>query len=466
VNDIFRLEGELDSPYDYLDIAVQKSRDEVIRDHQKKPDHPVENIKFRNLYAGFSEQNGFNLIGSQNINIIGCYITMIGNYGVNLGGVENARPEVGNPRIEPHPGRIMGVGHAGQTLRFLDGCRNCRVAGCDVYSVGADGIMLHGANNVAENNHVYECGLFDKDMANINAFGEYNIISRNTLHDTPRSAAFMKGVDNVIEYNDIRYTQLEARDGGAIRMCQRNIKIRGNVVRYNLIRDTIGYGHESDIDEYYCPWYSWGIYMDDFTSGSLIYGNIIARAARSGIMIHGGHDCEMYNNIVAYAPWGFETARKTRDLPRDQWQAGTVWKNNIFYYDRIKMAGKRHEYGLGGQALSHGVHEDIIRSDKNLYWAVGEDMKMQIQRKQIDFSEWQAEGWDQNSIVADPQFVDPEKDDFRLEKTSPAFKLGFTETDHSRIGCYQSDERLTWPLQNVTLPQEIPYVPSKQKLSR
>ena len=39
-----------------------------------------------------------------------------------------------------------------------------------------------------------------------------------------------------------------------------------------------------------------------------------------------------------------------------------------------------------------------------------------------------------HSVVADPLFVDPNSDDFRLKPDSPALKLGFHRIDQSKIG--------------------------------
>lgn len=51
-----------------------------------------------------------------------------------------------------------------------------------------------------------------------------------------------------------------------------------------------------------------------------------------------------------------------------------------------------------------------------------------------EWTSWQAEGWDKHSLIADPMFVDWQKDDFRLKPESPAFKLGFEAIPVEKIG--------------------------------
>lgn len=51
-----------------------------------------------------------------------------------------------------------------------------------------------------------------------------------------------------------------------------------------------------------------------------------------------------------------------------------------------------------------------------------------------EWTSWQAEGWDKRSLIADPMFVDWQKDDFRLKPESPAFKLGFEAIPVEKIG--------------------------------
>jgi hypothetical protein len=55
-----------------------------------------------------------------------------------------------------------------------------------------------------------------------------------------------------------------------------------------------------------------------------------------------------------------------------------------------------------------------------------------------EWTSWQAEGWDQHSLIADPMFVDWQNDDFRLKPESLAFKLGFEAIPVEEIGVRRS----------------------------
>ncbi len=57
------------------------------------------------------------------------------------------------------------------------------------------------------------------------------------------------------------------------------------------------------------------------------------------------------------------------------------------------------------------------------------------------WTSWQSEGWDKHSVIADPLFENAEKDDYRLKKDSPAFKLGFEQIPVEKIGQYDSEFR-------------------------
>jgi hypothetical protein len=50
------------------------------------------------------------------------------------------------------------------------------------------------------------------------------------------------------------------------------------------------------------------------------------------------------------------------------------------------------------------------------------------------FGFWRGQGFDKESLIADPQFVDAKRHDYRLKPSSPALGLGFEPIDLSTVG--------------------------------
>jgi parallel beta-helix repeat protein len=69
---------------------------------------------------------------------------------------------------------------------------------------------------------------------------------------------------------------------------------------------------------------------------------------------------------------------------------------------------------------------------------------------------WQARGMDRNSLVANPGFVDPARDDYRLAPGSPALKLGFEPIPVDRIGPHADPRRASWPIVEAPGAREHP----------
>jgi parallel beta-helix repeat protein len=73
-----------------------------------------------------------------------------------------------------------------------------------------------------------------------------------------------------------------------------------------------------------------------------------------------------------------------------------------------------------------------------------------------EWQSWQAAGEDQHSLLADPRFVAPAKDDYRLRPDSPAWKLGFQPLPLDKIGPYASELRASWPIVEAEGVREKP----------
>jgi hypothetical protein len=73
--------------------------------------------------------------------------------------------------------------------------------------------------------------------------------------------------------------------------------------------------------------------------------------------------------------------------------------------------------------------------DRNIYFDTRHaDAPENVKFAGGNFEEWKKRGHDQNSMVADPVFVDAAKFNFALKETSPALKLGFQPIDLSGVG--------------------------------
>ena len=221
----------------------------------------------------------------------------------------------------------------------------------------------------------------------------------------------------MVEYNRVQNTSLETHDTGAIEVTQHDRNFRsGSVIRGNLVADSIGY---STTDDKPC-YMSWGIYLDSFAGGYEVTGNIVYRNSHGGIMLQGGKDNRVTNNI-------FVDSREMQGLLANfsDNSRGEVLERNIFYWTIPDAA----LYATGKLLTS-----EVIRVDNNLIFQAGAVTPRMGWGGWTSFADWQEHGFDTHSVYADPLFVDPANDDYTLRPDSPAFKLGFVAIDTGKMG--------------------------------
>ena len=303
-----------------------------------------------------------------------------------------------------------------------DGCGN-RVEGCEIAHSGGGGVLiLDSPGNTVTDNHIHHCGEGYKHNGGVVLQGSKssgNTVSHNAIHDMSRYGISLKnpGSTNVVEYNRIQNTNLETYDTGAIEVTQADRDFRsGSVIRNNLVADTIGYSTVGDKPRFM----SWGIYLDSFAGGYEVTGNISYRNSHGGIMLQGGKDNRVTNNI-------FVDSRQMQGLLANYIDnsRGQVLERNIFYWtipDAVLYAT--------GKLMT----PEVIWVDSNLIFQVGASEPRMGWGGWKSFADWQARGFDKHSVYADPLFADPAKDDYTLRPGSPAFELGFVPIDVSKIG--------------------------------
>ncbi|MCC7495000.1 MAG: right-handed parallel beta-helix repeat-containing protein [Fimbriimonadaceae bacterium] len=340
----------------------------------------------------------------------------------------------------------------------LAGARHCRIRGCTFrwcggygvkltershevavtrstfHDLGMGGVHLQGGTAVQPHpcqithNTMQRLGRRYKHVAGVYATHASDcLVAHNRITDVPRYAISFKsqGEDrlshrNVIEYNDLQRSNLETNDTGAIETLGYEHRDSGNIIRFNRILDVVGLMTDAD-GQIHTPHFTWGVYMDDYSSGTLIYGNIIARTQLGGVCIHGGQNVRVENNILVE---GYH--HQVRMQPRDDYCRDNLLRRNIIVYSRPEAD---LVYGYRNQP-------NMLRAEQNLYWLIGGDPRL-VERKLTyvgTWAEWLAAGQDAGSLIADPKFVDPAHDDYTLAPDSPAWKLGFERIPVELIG--------------------------------
>ena len=323
----------------------------------------------------------------------------------------------------------------GYALRLEDRSEGCRFVRNRVHDMGQGGVIMWGGTQDQAHhceilgNTMERLGLIYKHVAGVYVtHASDNHIAWNRIVDVPRYAISCKsqGEDqlshrNVVEYNEMLRTNLETNDTGAFESLGYEHRDSGNVVRYNLIVDSVGMGTTPE-GEIKTPYFTWGIYLDDYSSGTTVMGNIVVRTVVGGGCIHGGQNNHFENNIFVEG-----SEHQMRLQPRDDFCKGNTFVNNVISYS------KPEAQVIFCWRDPKGVFAEC---DRNLYWYTKGDLtKLTGNIFPIgDWAKWQAAGYDQHSLVADPKFVDPEHDNYNLRPDSPAFELGFKPIPVDRIG--------------------------------
>ncbi len=173
--------------------------------------------------------------------------------------------------------------------------RDNTVSDCEVFNTGKGGISLSGGdkrnfskgNNRAINNYVHDWAkTFPMYNPGIEISGCGNLVAHNDIERSTHMAIYYDGADEIIEYNYINETVQQSNDAGAI-YSGRDWTAYGCIVRYNIIRNT-GNDHYRPV----------AIYWDDTESGQTAYGNIIDRSGAKGMLVGGGSDNTVVNNLL------------------------------------------------------------------------------------------------------------------------------------------------------------------------
>ena len=195
-------------------------------------------------------------------------------------------------------GKVDGVHAFGSNLT-LDSCEIDSIGYVGIQLDGGDRISLTNSGNVIRNCDIHDyakirfCGNAGVSMVSATSCG--HTVINNEIHDAPHFGIYFGGNENNISYNEIYNVCLFSSDSGAI-YAARNWGFRGNRINYNYIHDIIprlpqkkGAGRAPG---------AVSIYLDDCFSSAEVFGNIMVNGTSAGILLAGGRDNKVENNVI------------------------------------------------------------------------------------------------------------------------------------------------------------------------
>lgn len=172
---------------------------------------------------------------------------------------------------------------------------NITIQNSELCCLGSYGINITGGNsetiessgNLIYNNYIYDFSAVERTYTPaVDLYGCGTVVSHNEICDAPHMAIRWSGPNHIMEYNEVYNVCYETSDCAAF-YAGRNYTSYGCVIRYNYFHD-IGSGTSL----------AHAIYWDDGLSGQSAYGNLIANTSCLGILIGGGRDNTVENNLI------------------------------------------------------------------------------------------------------------------------------------------------------------------------
>ena len=326
------------------------------------------------------------------------------------------------------------IAHTGlHGIWFRKSCAYSKVEHCHLYDLGGGAVKI-GATTKPE---------YENDLPDLSQLTHHITVHNNILHHggfvfpCAVGVIIFHGSDNEITHNEIadfRYSGVSVGWvwGYAPSPSKRN-KIEFNHIHHLGWGDlcdmggvyTLGASEGTTVSNnvihhiYSFRYGGWGLYTDEGSYQVTMENNLVYACKDAGFHQHYGKENLIRNNIFAF---NFRTEVM---ITRPEEHLSLLFTNNIVYFDK-------------GVLYQGNWLKTRATIDNNCYW----DTRTKNTKIHGDLflADWQKQGYDKHSIIADPLFVDPQRFDFRFKNNAVSKKIKFKPFDYSKAGVYGNEE--------------------------
>lgn len=326
--------------------------------------------------------------------------------------------------------------HTGEYGAWLQyGCVSNAFDRCAFVELGAGGIRI----GPTENTQPIRYGECVRALTTDRGTG-FNVVTNCTITQGGRThasaAAVWIGLSpfNVVshcEISDLFYTGVSIgwvwgykgsmAQGNTVAFCrihklgQRALSDMGGVYTLGFSSGTrVANNVIYDVDSY--TYGGWGLYTDEGSTGIVMENNLVYDTKDGLFHQHYGKDNVIRNNILCASRQYQVVATRVED-------------HSPFTFERNIV------YSKGSPMLPTGrlraLTQPGIDWRSNLWFSAAGSADFGGR----SFAEWEVLAREKGGREADPLFVDPAMDDYRLKPNSPAYEMGFKPFDPAQAGC-------------------------------
>ncbi len=241
------------------------------------------------------------------------------------------------------------IGSGGSNVHVLDNqIRNASSVGVMITpgtnDVTVDGNYIHDIGVAAAGIGVWFTGSSDDVFSNnlVENTGKVGIGGGSTVGKSDAS------YNALITHNTVRHANMVNADAGGINLVNEQQDDSGLTVSYNTVSDTSA-GNPN-------AWIGPGIYMDDFTSGATVHGNLLQNNL-DGVFVHLGWNNAIDGNVVTGSTIAFVMSGEQNNgrVPL-QAPANNVFSGNTAYLDDVGAIVARSADAVGGAEWTNNLY--------------------------------------------------------------------------------------------------------------